>query len=396
MSQHSTIRHATGNLSIRIVIWLLALVAAAGAVFSVDRVLRNRSADGDASVPVILPAPSGGDSAAKAVESAAKTVAALSGAVSDEPKRDSVGSDDDLPAFDVVRVEPSGDTVIAGRATPGAMVELLRNGRVHDRVAVDASGQFALVPPKLPAGDSELTLRSKPRNGAAVVSKQTVVVSVQPNLKDQPVVALMTPDKPSVILSKPAAPDAATDSVVVEAVEAEAGGSKLYVTGHSKPGALVRLYLDDNYQSTATADGSGRIAFTAPVDSSGHGGEYQVRLDEVDRASGVITSRAEVSFMPPKVVAAAAAVTTDGNPGASAGAGAANNAGASASTELSGARASKENSMVVSRGDSLWRISRFAYGDGARYTVIYDANHKQIRNPNRIYPGQVFIIPKGR
>jgi nucleoid-associated protein YgaU len=53
--------------------------------------------------------------------------------------------------------------------------------------------------------------------------------------------------------------------------------------------------------------------------------------------------------------------------------------------------------MVVSRGDSLWRISRTAYGDGARYTVIYDANHRQIRNPDRIYPGQVFVIPgKGR
>ncbi len=51
---------------------------------------------------------------------------------------------------------------------------------------------------------------------------------------------------------------------------------------------------------------------------------------------------------------------------------------------------------MVTRGDSLWRISRAAYGTGARYTVIYDANHKQIRNPDRIYPGQVFIIPEKR
>ena len=49
--------------------------------------------------------------------------------------------------------------------------------------------------------------------------------------------------------------------------------------------------------------------------------------------------------------------------------------------------------MVVSRGDSLWGISRLAYGDGSRYTMIYDANHQQIRNPDRIYPGQVFRIP---
>jgi nucleoid-associated protein YgaU len=48
---------------------------------------------------------------------------------------------------------------------------------------------------------------------------------------------------------------------------------------------------------------------------------------------------------------------------------------------------------VVSRGDSLWRISRRIYGHGIRYTVIYDANQDQIRNPDLIYPGQVFVLP---
>jgi nucleoid-associated protein YgaU len=28
-----------------------------------------------------------------------------------------------------------------------------------------------------------------------------------------------------------------------------------------------------------------------------------------------------------------------------------------------------------------------------RYTVIYEANRTQIRNPDLIYPGQVFAIP---
>ncbi|MFD1333348.1 LysM peptidoglycan-binding domain-containing protein, partial [Methylopila musalis] len=48
----------------------------------------------------------------------------------------------------------------------------------------------------------------------------------------------------------------------------------------------------------------------------------------------------------------------------------------------------------VQRGDSLWRISRSAYGRGARYTVIYAANDGQIRNPNVIYPGQVLVLPR--
>jgi nucleoid-associated protein YgaU len=48
---------------------------------------------------------------------------------------------------------------------------------------------------------------------------------------------------------------------------------------------------------------------------------------------------------------------------------------------------------IVSRGDSLWRISRVTYGVGTRYAVVYKANRAQIRDPNRIYPGQVFILP---
>jgi len=50
---------------------------------------------------------------------------------------------------------------------------------------------------------------------------------------------------------------------------------------------------------------------------------------------------------------------------------------------------------VVGRGDNLWRISKRVYGVGQRYTVIYDANQAQIRNPDRIYPGQIFVLPAG-
>jgi nucleoid-associated protein YgaU len=345
---------------------VLALLAIAAAVPSVDRVLRKGSGD-TAPASVVLPPPSAdANRTAKAVENAADTVAALSGIAGGEIRHDAA-PDVGLPAFDVARVEPSGDMVIAGRATPGATVELLRNGKVYDRMVADASGQFAIVPPRLPAGDSELTLRSQPPSGAPVTSRQTVVVSVQPNLKDQPVVALMTPDQPSVVLSRPGTPDASSGSVVVETVEAEASGRKILVTGHTEPGALVRLYVNDTYQATATADQNGRVAFTAA--SGGSGRNYQLRLDEVDRASGVTKSRAEVPFTAPQGAAVAAVPGTGST------------------------RVAQGQAMVVSRGDSLWGISRLAYGDGSRYTVIYDANHQQIRNPDRIYPGQVFRIP---
>ena len=73
-------------------------------------------------------------------------------------------TDESVPVFDIARIERTGDAVIAGRAAPGAIVELLRNGERHDQAVADQSGQFVMVPPRLPPGDYELTLRSRHRN----------------------------------------------------------------------------------------------------------------------------------------------------------------------------------------------------------------------------------------
>jgi nucleoid-associated protein YgaU len=48
---------------------------------------------------------------------------------------------------------------------------------------------------------------------------------------------------------------------------------------------------------------------------------------------------------------------------------------------------------IIRRGDNLWSIARRVYGSGIKYTTIYRANDDQIRNPHRIYPGQVFDLP---
>ena len=50
--------------------------------------------------------------------------------------------------------------------------------------------------------------------------------------------------------------------------------------------------------------------------------------------------------------------------------------------------------VIIRRGDTLWAISRETYGRGIRFTVIYLANGGQIRDPDLIYPGQVFRLPK--
>jgi nucleoid-associated protein YgaU len=122
-----------------------------------------------------------------------------------------------------------------------------------------------------------------------------------------------------------------------------------------------------------------------------------VALDEVESSSGAVRSRAEVPLNAPETEVAnrsvldlavgrqdiavsqlpretATPLSDGGSPSA--------------------AVVPKIATAVVSRGDSLWRISRVTYGAGMRYAVVYKANRDQIRNPNRIYPGQIFILPK--
>jgi nucleoid-associated protein YgaU len=53
----------------------------------------------------------------------------------------------------------------------------------------------------------------------------------------------------------------------------------------------------------------------------------------------------------------------------------------------------RSGKVVIQPGNNLWKLSRVIYGRGINFTVIYQANKDQIRNPNRIYPGQIFAIP---
>ncbi len=304
----------------------------------------------------------------------------------------------DVPSFDVARIEPTGDAVIAGRATPGSTVELLRNGERHDSVVADQSGQFVMVPPRLPPGTYDLTLRARQPDGKEATSQQSVAVALEPTKNDRPVVALMTPDKPSVVLSQPAAPKPTAGTVVVEAVEMEPGG-KFHVSGRARPGAAMRLYLNDSFVASVTAGADEHFAVT--INQGMAPGNYRVRLDEIEQNSGTVRARAEVPFDVPVAMATAsvpaqapAAKGPDVTSGqrtqlADAVPTAAPNGDSPAAVVVP-----KIVTTTVSRGDSLWRISRLTYGAGTRYAVIYGANRKQIRNPDLIYPGQVFVLPK--
>lgn len=299
----------------RIVVSYLALVTVCGAalVFGITRVHREPSVETRAAtaVPAVSPPVSGArdeGSAARATAQAEANAAATALAVS--PR--SPDADESVPAFDIARIERTGDAVIAGRAAPGAVVELLRNGERHDRAVAGQSGQFVMVPPRLPPGNYELTLRSIQPDGKQATSKQSVVVAL-----------------------------------------AEAESS----SGAVRSSAEVPL----NVPQTLVAS---RSVLDQTVGSS------QAHL--LSRPPFQTAKRQEIAVS--RLLHA-------------------NATGLSGGGSRSVVAVPRMATAVVSRGDSLWHISRVTYGTGMRYAVVYKANRDQIRDPNRIYPGQIFVLP---
>ena len=316
------------------------------------------------------------------------------------------GTDDSGPSFDVVRIDPTGDAVIAGRAAPGSAVELVRDGKILDRTVADQSGNFVMTPSQLPAGNYELKLRSLHPDGKQELSKGSVAIEVMAGRTDQPTVARLSPDwEPTVLVNptqKPAHP-----AVTFDSIEAGKHG-KLFVAGRGTPGATIRFYLNESYLASSKVGIGGRLEFK--VDGGVRPGEYRIKLEEMADSSNAIKSRIEAPIIVTKQMVAADtpnerttpiqsdrmwqdplqdAILLKGSPKAE----------AASTTPL------VDNSSpvvvvpsikttIVQLGDSLWRISQETYGSGLRYPFIYHANQKLIRNPHLIYPNQIFVIPE--
>ena len=170
-----------------------------------------------------------------------------------------------------------------------------------------------MVPPRLPLGDYELTLRSRLPDGTMATSKQGVVVA----LAETESISSVNRSRAEVPFNVP------------------------------ETAATNRLSLD-----RATRSSQARLLSQPPL--------------RIAKGQNVAVSQ----LLRPT----AAARLSDGG---------------SSSPVVE----PKIATTVVSRGDSLWRISRVTYGVDTRYAVVYKANRDRIRDPNRIYPGQIFVLP---
>ena len=253
------------------------------------------------------------------------------------------------PDFDIVRVDKDGNAVIAGRATPGCTI-IIRDGETEvGRTSVDRAGEWVLVPDDaLTPGARELTLVAE-CEGAEPLTADRVVALVVPERSGNALVVALPRDGDVQVLQR-AGPPAAVDKIDYD----ETGRTAL--SGVVAPNSTVRIYLDNKLVGTTQADGDG--AWSLTLDREIPAGNYTLRVDQV-RPDGTVLARSELPFVRGEPV-------LDLPPGRVA---------------------------IIQPGDHLWKIARQRYGSGFQFPLIYEANKDQIRDPDLIYPGQIFTLP---
>ena len=376
--------------------------------------------------------------------------------------------------FDIVRVEPDGTTVVAGRAEAGAEVNVLVDGTIVDSPAVGGDGGFVSF---LSLGRSDVprvvSLEEVLADGKKVLSEQTVILAPSPEIvvaetEREPSATETAPEAPTTDASEPqsttvadatsatdlgenidsgepaetaetalaesietatseegqtvAVPeqaqvseDVATDTTVAQDDEApveesasaagdtvsqqasptvlladsegvrvlQSGGDapsvqanvsidaisydtegEVALTGRSTGASSVRVYLDNQpLLDVPIGNDGGWRADLPEIDT----GTYTLRVDELND-EGTVVSRAETPFRREAVDAIQA--LDDGL------------------TERSTVAL-----VTVQPGNTLWGIARERYGEGPLYVRVFEANTDRIRDPDLIYPGQIFTVP---
>ena len=337
------------------------------------------------------------------------------------------------PSIDEVRREADGLTILAGRGEPNAKVTLFVDQLENINVTTGNDGAFAIIAFLEPSADAQVLrvmqqvgdvematadIILAPQTVVAKVSEAEVVVeaevavaaetevavaaetdvvvaaeadvvvaivsevaepvtvseptaevveqTVEPTatVAEEPIVevAILKSDESGVeVINRSSAPEFMSN-VEIDTISYSDEGDVLLSGRAQSKAASVRVYLDNRVITTLSVDTSGRWRGDLPdVDT----GVYTLRVDEVD-VQGDVTSRVETPFKreAPELLEAAA-----GESGAAV------------------------TAITVQTGATLWAIARDRYGDGTLFVRVFEANSETIKDPDLIYPGQVFDLP---
>ncbi len=387
--------------------------------------LTTATRDDRAEEPAITAAPA--PDAAPALSTApAPGIRSAEAEAADTPEPPAVS---EAPRFDLVRVAPDGAALVAGQASPGAVVTVYADAAPLAEVEADAQGNFVAIFDAVPAeAPQSLTLgAAAPGTEAEVVSEEVVLLLPEAPAMEPPAGAAMPagtaapdgspefaalPDLPPAAEGEPPAdaPQAARQPAPAPAARVEAGTDRelaprprvaataivradgveviagaavpprqvslasisyaedgaVVLAGLGTAGSRLRAYVDDGFNREGVVADDGRWSLALGEVEIG---VYRLRVDQID-GEGRVASRVETPFQRDLPRAPRPR------------------------PESAGAASSGQMQVTVQPGANLWTLARVHYGAGVLYTQIFLANQELIRDPHLIYPGQIFDLPE--
>jgi nucleoid-associated protein YgaU len=147
-----------------------------------------------------------------------------------------------------------------------------------------------------------------------------------------------------------------TSKLTLETIDYDDNDSLIF-SGAASPDGVLQIYINDESVGSIAANQDGN--WTLQINRKMSPAQYQIRIDQVT-VNGKVIARIQVPFTKAPLIV----------------------------------NKNEKRTVIIEPGNSLWRIAARVYGSGFRYTEIYKANVDQIRDPDLIYPGQVFTLPK--
>lgn len=309
----------------------------------------------------------GAEQAAEGTEAPRDTVSPEGGA--DEGAEGEPELADASPASEAEAAQPPAESseLIAALDTTSPEVELQDGEAGTDPAAAAVTGQVAQSVEPETSPDATDTLDPELSVPPSVTDAAPALQAPAPEVASPP--PLLMVDDRGVRVLQPA-PASGSDperiaTVALDTISYDETGN-VFASGRAREGAAVRLYIDNAPVAEAALrpDGTWSTEMTdiAP-------GVYTLRVDQLD-SEGAVLGRIETPFLREERETIAAVMAEE--------------------TE-------REDFSVAVRtvqpGNTLWAIARERYGQGILYVAVYEANKDLIRDPDLIYPGQVFRLP---
>ncbi|PPR78923.1 MAG: hypothetical protein CFH01_00726 [Alphaproteobacteria bacterium MarineAlpha2_Bin1] len=265
------------------------------------------------------------------------------------------------PKFDIVRVTREGSSVIAGTAPKKSIIKIYEGQKLIGETKTNENGEWVLIPRKnFKEGSIELTIESILEDGTKVSSDEIVIISVPKKDKKESKPLAILSEKNTLSPSKILQNDNSLvldnqRNIVIDIIDYDDKGN-IIISGRSLPNSEIKIYLDNEIVSNTISDESG--LWVSIITKKINPGNYELKseLNKNGNAIGLaITPFTRIDH-----------------------------------NDLN----FSNDNMIVQPGNSLWRIARRVYGSGFRYTIIFEANKNKIKDPDLIYPGQIFKLPK--